>query len=234
MKALGTIAVAALSPLSASQAFSTTLLISEVVDATLPGGLPKYVELTNTGSDTLDLSGFSVAIYNNANTTFSAFNGLSGTLMGGNSFVLSLEGGDSPGNGVFFDTYGFDPDSFNFGTVVNGNDVVALFEGPGTTLLDIYRVIGVDGTGEVWEYTDGFTYRNPDVTMANPVFDPSEWAFSGPNSLETGNDVEELALILANTTPGSHDFNTAVVPLPASVFLLGFAVLGFGALRRPA
>ena len=31
------------------------LLITEVVDATLPGGLPKFVELTNTGGTAVDL-----------------------------------------------------------------------------------------------------------------------------------------------------------------------------------
>lgn len=66
---------------------NAVLIISEVVDATLPGGLPKYVELTNTGMSTIDLSSYSIGNYNNGGTD----------LGGGASTVLSgmLAPGDS-------------------------------------------------------------------------------------------------------------------------------------------
>ena len=46
------------------------IIISEAVDATLPGGLPKYVELTNCGSPTVELSLYSLGNFNNGSTTY--------------------------------------------------------------------------------------------------------------------------------------------------------------------
>ena len=63
------LALIGLSMTAAAGGTTPQLIISEVVDATLPGGLPKFVELTNTGSTTLDLSGFSIGNYSNARGT---------------------------------------------------------------------------------------------------------------------------------------------------------------------
>lgn len=198
------------------------LIISEVVDATLPGGLPKYVELTNIGSTTIDLSGFTIGNYNDGSTTLGggSSTALSGMLAAGDSYVISYEFGDSPGVGTFFTTYGFDPDNFDLGAFTNGNDVIALFfadgggvngeatgDGSDATIADIYGVIGVDGDGQNWEYTDSYSVRNGTVNSGNfGAFDESEWTLNGENFLETGDDVTELALILMETTPGTHDF----------------------------
>lgn len=212
------------------------LFISEVVDATLPGGLPKYVELTNAGGSAVDLSLYSIGNFNNGDTLLGggASTILSGMLAAGASYVISYEFSDSPGVGTFFDTYGVDPDNFDLGAFVNGDDAIALFQGAATgdgsdaTLTDVFGAIGTDGSGEVWEYTDGYAYRNSDVLSPSAVFDPSQWFFGGANSLETGDDVTELALILEKTTPGEH----AVVPVPAAVWLFGSALLGLAGFRR--
>ncbi|MEM9446665.1 MAG: lamin tail domain-containing protein [Verrucomicrobiota bacterium] len=211
------------------------LIISEVVDAPLPGGLPKYVELTNVSTSSVDLSLYSIGNYNNGGTNLN--NGsslvLSGFLSAGESYVVSYENGDSPGIGTFFDVYGFNPDNDDLGGFVNGNDVIALFLGPASgdgsdaTLVDLYGVIGTDGTGESWEYTDSYAFRNPNVLSASGIFNPSEWTFGGINALETGDDIEELALILANTDPGIH----AVIPEPSTLFLLGLGLFILVTLR---
>lgn len=214
-------------------AASADLIISEIVDATLPDGLPKFVELTNTGDTAIDLSGYSMGNINNgASEATYAPTDLSGILAPGDSYVCSYETGDEPGIGMFYDTYGFDPDNFDFGSWINGDDVIVLYAGNpgaphnGTGAIDVYGVVGVDGTGETWEYTDGYSYRGYDyVSGQNPMVEP-EWVFGGANSLETGDDIEELALILANTTPGTHDF----VPEPTSLVLL--ALGGLAIVRR--
>ncbi len=189
---------------------SPALIISEIVDATLPGGLPKFVELTNVGTEVIDLSQYSIGNFSNGGTTLGggASTLLSGNLAPGDSYVISYENGDSPGSGAFFDTYGFDPDNFDLGSFINGDDVVALFlglatgDGTDATLVDVYGIIGTDGTGQPWEYTDGYAYRNTGVIAPNSTFTLSEWIVGGANSLETGDDATELPLILANTTPG--------------------------------
>ncbi|MCG8408078.1 MAG: lamin tail domain-containing protein [Phycisphaerales bacterium] len=198
------------------------LIISEVVDATLPQGLPKYVELTNIGTMTIDLSGFTIGNYNNGSPNLGggSSTALSGMLAAGDSYVISYEGGDSPGMGTFFDTYGFDPDNFDLGAFINGNDAIALFFADGTgangeatgdgsdaTLADLYGVIGTDGAGQNWEYTDSYSVRLGTVSSGNfGTFNEAEWTLNGPNFLETGDDLTELPLIQMETTPGTHDF----------------------------
>ena len=41
--------------------------------------------------------------------------------------------------------------------------------------IDIFGVIGEDGTGTNWEYLDGRAVRNLDIIEPNPVFTISEW-----------------------------------------------------------
>ena len=219
---------------------NAALIISEIVDATLPGGQPKYVELTNTGLSSIDLSAYSIGNFNNGGTVLGggASTLLSGSLAAGDSYVITYENGDGPGVGTFFDTYGFDADNFDLGSFINGDDVIGLFLGAATgdgsdaTLVDVYGVLGVDGSGEDWEYTDGYAFRNADINTPSATFDLSQWTFSGANGLETGDDAEELALILANTTPGTHEFTA--VPVPAAVWLMGsglMALMGIGRKR---
>jgi hypothetical protein len=196
------------------------LLISEVVDASLAGGLPKFVELTNIGGVSADLSGYSLGVYSNGGNSLLRDPSvvLSGSLAAGSSYVISFENSDSPGVGSFNSVYGVDPDNFDYSAQINGNDVIALFLADGTgaggaatgqgsdaTLVDIYGVIGAGGSpgggvGEAWEYTDGFASRLPSVTAPNATFTAAEWQFSGPDALD-GVDASGIA---AMTSPGSH------------------------------
>ena len=89
MKKLAALSVLAL----AGSAFATGstavayggLIISEVVDGTLPSGLPKFVELTNTGTSAIDLSQYSIGNFSNGGTTLGggAATVLAGTLAPG-------------------------------------------------------------------------------------------------------------------------------------------------------
>ena len=208
------------------------LMITEIVDATLPGGQPKFVELKNISGTTLDMSSFSIGNFNNGGTTLGggASTALSGSLGPGGIYVVAYE----PDAAVFQSTYGFAPD-FMTGAFINGDDVVAIFDGPATgdgtdaNILDIYGVIGVDGSGEAWDYTDGYSFRLPTVLSGSSSFNAAEWFIGGANSLETGDDVTELALIQAVTTPGTH----VMIPEPTSLALMVLA-MGFVITRRRA
>ncbi|TWU41268.1 hypothetical protein Q31b_27070 [Novipirellula aureliae] len=219
--------------------FGANLIISEVVDGTLSGGLPKFVELTNTGTTAIDLSLYSIGNQNNSNTELGAGSlALTGTLAASDSYVISYEYSDELGDGTFFTTYGFDPDFFDTGAFINGDDRIVLFEGladgtdpvdgTGATIVDIYGYDGVDGSGETWEYTDGYAIRNASVTTSSGIFTESEWTFGGVDSLEGADDAAKIALLLANTTPGTHV--TSPVPAPSS--LMGLASLGLIGLNR--
>jgi hypothetical protein len=191
------------------------ILITEIVDATLTGGLPKFVELTNIGGMSADLSGYSLGMYSNGNTTLSgnASRVLSGTLAAGDSYVLNFENSDAAGSSSFRTVYGVDPDNFDFGALINGNDVLVLFlaDGGGTggaatdtgadaTKVDAFGVVGVDGVGEAWDYTDGYASRMPAISSPAIIFDAAEWQFSGPDALD-GLDASGIAAV---TTPGTH------------------------------
>jgi hypothetical protein len=178
------------------------LVINEVVDGTLPGGLPKFVELVNTGGSTVDVTGFEVANFNNGGTTPGGGSGTTltgGPLAAGGYYVVAYESANTAGT-TFSSVYGTTPD-LHIGPFVNGDDVIGLRDSGTQAMIDVYGVLGVDGTGEVWEYTDGYAHRCG--TSAAATFDPSDWIFGGANSLETGSDPEELVLLQTITSPGA-------------------------------
>ena len=93
--------------------------------------------------------------------------------------------------------------------------------------------INTDGTGQPWEYLDGYAFRLPAFNMGNDGnFVLAEWFHSGVDGLEGATDALDLALILGQTTPGTHVF-VPCIPEPASVALMLLAGLGsVGVCRR--
>ncbi|MAE27958.1 MAG: lamin tail domain-containing protein [Planctomycetota bacterium] len=187
------------------------LVITEVVDATLPGGQPKFVELTNTGSGDVDLASYSFGNMNNGGTTLGggAASVLAGTLAAGGSHIISYESDNGPGGSMFFSVFGFDPDHYMGGGYVNGDDALLLYLGAATgdgtdaTLVDVYGDPGVDGSGTNWEYLD--SYSNRLNCTASAVWNAADWFVAGANALEAGcggDDVCEEGNLVANTDPG--------------------------------
>ncbi len=188
------------------------LFISEVVDGTLPGGQPKWVELTNSGSSAVILPGFSLGVMNNGATSMgSAAHVLSGSLQPGASYVIAFETDNGPGTSQFFGVYGQDPDDYS-SDQINGDDTVLLYlgaasgDGTNATLLDAYGLIGVDGTGTSWEYTDSYSARCGSVANAGS-FTTLDWDIPGQGALLFGcggDDTCEAANLVAMTSPWSH------------------------------
>jgi hypothetical protein len=219
--------IGACGALAMSAIASADLIISEVVDAPLPGGLPKFVEITNTGTIEVDLSQYSVGIFSNgSNVLGSNALVLDGVLAIGDSYVISFENGDEPESSIFFDVYGFDADNLELGTLINGDDAIVLFAGtalagdPGdgtvAPVQDVYGVVGVDGTSEEWDYTDSYAVRAPTAVVGGgALFDELEWIFGGPGALDAPTDPEIVDLILLNTSPGNHDFEIDPADLDA-------------------
>ena len=209
MQRLHLSALSCLAILATTAPANADLIITEVVDGTLTGGQPKWVEITNTGSADVDLGLYSIGNMNNGGTTLGGGSAdvLAGTLPAGDSFVISYDSDNDP----FAAVYGQDPDHY-IGPYINGDDVICLYLGAATgdgsdaTLIDVYGEAGIDGSGTAWEYTDGYSYRLGN-TGNGGVFDINDWFVGGANSLEEGcggDDACETINLQNLTTPWSH------------------------------
>ncbi|WP_299336619.1 HYR domain-containing protein [uncultured Psychroserpens sp.] len=169
------------------------LVISGVIDGPLSGGVPKAVELYVL-ADISDLSDFGIGTAfnggnsNGADFTFPSVSASAGTYI----YVASESAG-------FINFFGFSPDYTSGAIGVNGDDALELFQNG--TVIDAFGEVGVDGTGQPWEYLDGWAYRLSNTGPDGDTFVLSNWSFSGTNALD-----------------GETDNNTATTPFPAGGF----------------
>ena len=237
MKKLALLAAIVAFSASAAQA---DLLITEVVDGNRiasdgsaganPDPFLVFMELTNTGGTDIDLSNFHYINMNNGgNSAGFSSTQLSGILAAGDCYYIAYE--SSGANNAFNVTYGYDANEYTGGKFINGDDVMLLLDteyvgGSGAldtnTIVDVFGVLGVDGSGEAWEYTDGGAKRNVGVTAANSTFDIGEWNFTGVDIF----DNQGAAFHVANTTV------KAAIPEPTTAAIAGLALVGFGLIRR--
>jgi hypothetical protein len=150
------------------------LMITGVLDGPLPGGLPKMVEL-HALEDVADLSAYGIGSANNGGGTDGQEFTLSGSATAG-SFVTIASEVDQ------FRNYFGEAPTYRSGVAnINGDDAIELFfRGE---IVDNFGDNAVDGTGEIWDYKDGWAYRN---SGPNPgcAFRSRDWTFSGTNAVD--------------------------------------------------
>ena len=161
------------SPRRASLANSTVHLspfpgvfISEVVDGNEEGSLPRYVEIHNASEEMHDLSGVSLRIYEDGDDqafTSIALTSLTG-FAAGDSYVISKTTFATEWGSAFTTAT---PDLVDVNLNGDGNDSYVLYDSETDFEFDIFGVIGVDGTGQEWEYTDRRVERKSYVLAAN-------------------------------------------------------------------
>ena len=169
---------------------ATPLIISAVFDGPLPGGLPKGIEI-RVLANIDDLSTFGVGSANNGNGsagvefTFPADSAQAGDVI----YVASEEA-------QFNAFFGFAPNYTSSAVNINGDDAIELFMND--EVIDLFGDINVDGTGQPWEYLDGWAARNASASPS-AVFNIAEWTFSGTNALdgETSNDTASTPIPVA-------------------------------------
>ncbi|MCD2258859.1 HYR domain-containing protein [Psychroserpens luteolus] len=169
------------------------LVISGVIDGPLSGGVPKAVELYVL-SDIADLSEFGIGTSFNGNSSNGADFTFPSTSVSAGTYIYVAS--ETTG---FVNFFGFSPDYTSGALGVNGDDAFELFQNG--TVIDSFGEIGVDGTGQPWEYLDGWAYRVSNTGPDGDIFNLSNWTFSGTNALD-----------------GETENNTATTPFPAGGF----------------
>ena len=150
---------------------SNQIFISELADPDNNSGA-RFVELYNSSSEPLDLNLWSLRRYTNDNTEVSSTIDLSGTIIQGESTLII-----SPNAAEFELVYGFPPDigvSTNSPADSNGDDNLELMD-PFGTIIDVFGIVGEDGSSTNHEFEDGRALRNTNITQGNPTYTFSEW-----------------------------------------------------------
>ena len=147
---------------------------------------PKMVELYVL-EDIADMSIYGVGVANNGGGsdgiefTFPAVTAAAGDCI---TYTDSL-------NAVKFETFFGFPATFlvpSGGVSAaghNGDDAIELFENG--TVVDVFGDQNVDGSGTIWDYKDGWVYRNFGA-QASTVFIESDWIYSGVAALESNDN----------------------------------------------
>ncbi|WP_422083122.1 DUF5689 domain-containing protein [Ulvibacterium sp.] len=150
---------------------STRIFISELADPDNNTGA-RFVELYNSDSKALSLKGWVLRRYTNANTAVGSSLDLSEHTIGAESTLVI-----SPNAEEFEVIYGFMPDigvGINSPADSNGDDNLELVD-PFGVVIDVFGVIGEDGSGTNHEFEDGRAVRNLNIAEGNPTYTFNEW-----------------------------------------------------------
>jgi len=161
-----------LSSISYSQIF-----ITEIADPSNDTGC-RYIELYNYGNSSVDLGTNNYKLQRYANAGSSPFHttALSGTIPPKGFFVV--------GRTDFNTCYGFAPNQVADSDLFsNGDDHILLLDGTDAT-LDIFGVIGIDGTDTCHDFEDGRAERIASVTTANGgTWNEANWNVTGDSAV---------------------------------------------------
>ncbi len=198
------------------------VIITGVLDGGLAGGTPKMIELYVYGTE--DLTDWSVKNYNNGNISPTNSTTLSGVYT--NQFVYVTCSGTTPTSATAFDSiWGIlEGDFLNViegpALQFNGDDAVALHN-PSGGIVDVYGVIGEDGTGKPWEYYDSWAIKNDDIADS-PIFNVLDWEVWPVDSTDGLDADMHRALIPFGTYQYGGDPNIPDPNIPSVEYAYGW------------
>jgi len=177
---------------------SNLIFISELADPENNVGA-RFLELHNADTKTISLNGWKLLRYNNMNTEVSSEVDLSGSvIMGKSTFVVAS-------NGVEFENvYKFKPDlvvGINSPADSNGDDNLQLVD-PFGEVIDVFGVVGEDGSNTNHEFEDGRTLRNFEIVRSNAIYTFSEWQVFNDTGAE--GTINKPQMAPDDFTPGIH------------------------------
>lgn len=176
--------------------FGQTPIITMISDGDCTGGTPKVVEIYADGA--VDFTQYTLQNQTNSNTAWGSNQDLSsfGTVTDDFIYLYVTTGNGATGNefGTEFPSATLTQASSTVN--VNGDDRIRIIETSSQDVIDQYGVDSVDGTGEFWEYVDGYAKRN-NGTTANGTFNQGDWTFyngdlNGQGSCQGGNTFESI------------------------------------------
>ena len=175
------------------QAQTTNLIVTGVFDGPL-GTAPRGMELYVI-DDIADLSDYGIGSANNGEGTDGEEFTFPAVAASEGDFIYVTNDAVE-----FVNFFGFSPDYENAVAGINGNDAVEVFYLGNE--VDIFGLINVDGTGEPWEWLDGWAYRSNCTGPDGISFILSNWLYSGINAFdgETTNTTASIPFPL-----GSYD-----------------------------
>lgn len=150
---------------------SNQVFISELADPNNNTNA-RFVELYNSSAAPVILNGWKLNRYTNANTTVGASLSLDGLEILAKS-TLVIANNESE----FLSVYGKFPDitaGKNSPADSNGDDTLVLVD-PFDVHIDIFGVIGEDGSSTNHEFEDGRALRKASVVQANTTYTFAEW-----------------------------------------------------------
>lgn len=173
------------------------LVLTALFDGPLTGGIPKGFELFAL-DDIPNLSIYGLGSANNGQGSDGVEYSFPAVAVNAGDFIYVAN--DSAGFNQFF---GFNADFVDGGnaTNINGDDAVEVFLNG--EVIDVFGDINVDGTGQPWEYLDGWAYRVSGTGPDGSTFVLGSWYFSGIDAMDN------------ETTNG-----TAATPVPIGTYTL--------------
>lgn len=201
--------------LSAPAAITSDLIISEYLEGSSNN---KAIEIFNGTGSSIDLSSYSIKLYTNGSPTAGTTLVLSGTLLNGETYVISNSGSNATILAIADITNGV----ANF----NGDDAIELLKND--VIIDTFGVVGEDpgtswavGSGSSAEYT---LVRKTSVISPNVSWNVNEWevypqdttSFLGSHSLQTATDSQKVVIDANGLNLVSEVKQNTTLSLPSS------------------
>lgn len=178
---------------------SEFLFISEIADPDNASSA-RFVELYYSGPDSLSLTGWHLDRYTNDNNTLGSTIDLSDFVLYSDQTIVLAS--DAEAFELF---YGFVPTleaGLNSPADSNGDDNLVLVD-PFGTIIDIFGVVGEDGSGTNHEFEDGRALRNFTIQRGNPVFTFSEWTVYNDTGAE--GTINQPQMAPQDFSPGTRE-----------------------------
>ena len=147
------------------------LFFSELADPN-NNNRARFIEIYNAEDVAVNLNGWSIRRYTNSSTSTSSTLDLTGVVIESNQ-ALVIAANASEFEAVF----GFQPDleaGTNGPADSNGDDNLELVDSQGQ-IVDVFGIIGEDGSGTNHEFEDGRALRKAEINKGNVTYTFNEW-----------------------------------------------------------